>query len=885
MTEPPVKLLYLEDNEMDRRAFVRLVRERALPWRVTYVDSLAHARSTLAENHFNLIVADYHLPDGHSTELFDVVSDTPFVLLTGTLEEELALRTLERGADDYLAKVPDQSHLAALPFTVEKVLIRKHLREREQELTRKLRESEQQLRATVENAASGIVRTDGEDRLVAVNERICQMLGYPREQLLGMTVRELTYSEDRPRSDEVNAQIRQGRISMVQYEKRYLKRDGSPLWVHVAISGVHDEVGRYQYSVGTIIDISGRKAAEEQLRLQAAALAAAPNAISLSKTDREGTIVWVNRAFTALTGYPESEVVGKNHHLLNSGTQGETFYREMWATILRGEVWRGELVNRRKDGTVYTEEMGITPLRDEQGKVTHYIAIKQDVTARKRAELALAQANERLVEADRRKDEFLGVLSHELRNPLAPIRNAIHILKRAPDGSDQAARAKAVIERQTNQLSRLVDDILDVTRISRGKIQLNRSRFELTELLRHVVEDHRPVFDSRAIALSLRVDDGPQWIDGDSARIAQVIGNLLHNAAKFTNAHGHVVVTVARDRSSRVAVHVTDDGIGMTPDMLRRVFEPFSQADESLHRSHGGLGLGLALVKALVEMHDGRVEVSSGGPGKGADFSVSLPVLQHAEVALEAPAEGQRVNGHLRALIIEDNVDAAETLKEVLEMDGHEVSVEFDGGEGVARAHELGPDLVLCDIGLPGLDGYEVARQIRADRSISPTLIALTGYTRPEDQRKTFKAGFDHHLGKPVSISELVKLLASVSAHRTARRILVVDDNDALRENLRELLEDEGWEVRVARDGNEAVEAASGFAPAVILLDYRLGGMNGGEVLRRLGALHAASQVVLMTASPQVRELALQHGLRFYVPKPFQSDELLDTVEHARSRS
>jgi PAS domain S-box-containing protein len=388
----PVKLLYIEDDELDRRAFLRMVREKGLPYDTTTAATLAEARARLAESGFDVIVADNHLPDGESSELFGEITDIPFVLVTGTLEEQLALRTLERGADDYLVKDPEHRYLEALPFAVEKTLYRKAVHDKEKQLTRELRESEQRLRATFDNAASGIIRADQEDRLVDVNDRLCQMLGYRREELLGMRLHDLTWPEDRPRSDELHAQLREGRSPMLQYEKRYLKRDGSPLWVHAAGSAVRDEAGSYLYSVGTVVDISARKAAEAQMRLQAAALDAAPNAISLSKTDLEGTIAWVNSAFTTLTGYSADEAVGQTHRLLHSGRQDAAFYRALWETIRRGEVWRGELVNRRKDGTLYTEEMGITPLRDENGQITHYVAVKQDITERKRTEEALRRS-------------------------------------------------------------------------------------------------------------------------------------------------------------------------------------------------------------------------------------------------------------------------------------------------------------------------------------------------------------------------------------------------------------------------------------------------------------------------------------------------------------
>jgi signal transduction histidine kinase/ActR/RegA family two-component response regulator len=365
-----------------------------------------------------------------------------------------------------------------------------------------------------------------------------------------------------------------------------------------------------------------------------------------------------------------------------------------------------------------------------------------------------AAAEAALRDADRRKDEFMGVLSHELRNPLAPIRNSLHILARVPGESEQASRAMAVIERQTHQLTRLVDDLLDVTRISRGKIQLHRGRVELAALVRDTVEDHRALFSSRDIALGVSVDVEPQWIEADATRIRQVVGNLLQNAAKFTNARGHVTVRLGQE-AGRAMIRVADDGIGMTPELLTRIFEPFTQADSSLDRPHGGLGLGLALVKALVEMHGGEVEARCEGPGRGSEFTVRIPVLHGVEAVPEAGPAGPTDVARRRVLIIEDNLDAAESLKVGLEMSGHEVAVAHDGEEGLAEARSLRPEVVLCDIGLPGLDGYEVARRIRADPTLHPVLIAVTGYALPEDQRRAHEAGFDRHFAKPFEFREI----------------------------------------------------------------------------------------------------------------------------------
>jgi two-component system CheB/CheR fusion protein len=381
-----------------------------------------------------------------------------------------------------------------------------------------------------------------------------------------------------------------------------------------------------------------------------------------------------------------------------------------------------------------------------------------DITDRKRAEEALRDAN-------RRKSEFLAVLSHELRNPLAPIGNALHLLRRAPNDPDRASRAMAVIERQTSQLTRLVEDLLDVTRISQGKIQLRRERVELGDLVRRVVEDHRTGFEARGVALGTSIAAGPLQVDADAARITQVVGNLLHNAAKFTKAGGHVAVSVERVEPGRATIRVRDDGIGIGADVLPRLFEPFTQADESLDRSAGGLGLGLALVRTLVEMHGGEVEAKSPGLGRGAEFTITLPLVAGGGVQAEtAPVTLRPRAGRRRVLVIEDNLDAAETLREALLMNDHEVAVAHGGEAGLAKAREFRPDVVICDIGLPGLDGYEVARRIRGDLQLSPTLIALTGYALPEDQVRAREAGFDHHLPKPFDIAALEEVLTRAVA-------------------------------------------------------------------------------------------------------------------------
>jgi CheY-like chemotaxis protein/two-component sensor histidine kinase len=320
-------------------------------------------------------------------------------------------------------------------------------------------------------------------------------------------------------------------------------------------------------------------------------------------------------------------------------------------------------------------------------------------------------------------------------------------------------------------LSRLTDDLLDVTRISRGKVRLQRERVDLVDVVRRAIEDHGALFASRQVSLEAALPATPLWLDADPTRLGQVVGNVLWNAAKFTDPGGRAAVTVRRAGEGLAEVRIRDDGIGIPADLLPDVFEPFVQADRSLDRTRGGLGLGLALVRSLVELHGGTVEALSDGPGRGAEVVLRLPVVPEPP-ALAVPERpiGRESMPHHRVLVVEDNVDAAETLREMLRLWDHDVEVAHDGPGGLERARAFRPDVVLCDIGLPGMDGYEVARALRSDPvSASVFLVAVTGYASPEDARRAAGAGFDLHLGKPVPIEVLEEVLATApSAARAA---------------------------------------------------------------------------------------------------------------------
>jgi signal transduction histidine kinase/CheY-like chemotaxis protein len=399
------------------------------------------------------------------------------------------------------------------------------------------------------------------------------------------------------------------------------------------------------------------------------------------------------------------------------------------------------------------------------------LRVAEDFAGRASIAIDNARLYENVREHDRRKDQFLAMLGHELRNPLAPIRNAVEILRHSEAASVDSAdispdQAREMIERQVAHMTRLIDDLLDVSRIANGKIRLRKERCDLTAIVAATIDDYRSVIEQSRLELVVDVPGHPLWTQGDPTRLSQILGNLIHNAHKFTDEAGHIVVSLRAERDGRTALlTVRDSGIGMDRDTLRSVFDAFSQADRSLDRSRGGLGLGLALVKGLVELHGGTVCVSSEGLGRGTEFRVQFFLDKSTEALAPKPVRSAPRGRSCRVLIVEDNIDGAESMRMLLRHFGHTVQVAHTGPQGVIVANDWLPEVVLCDIGLPGdMDGYAVARALRENPQLDGLLlIALTGYGRDEDQSKAKAAGFDLHLTKPVDFTLLQQTIDSYS--------------------------------------------------------------------------------------------------------------------------
>ena len=473
--------------------------------------------------------------------------------------------------------------------------------------------------------------------------------------------------------------------------------------------------------------------------------------------DPEGRVASWNSGAELIKGYQAEEIVGRHFSLFYPADALARGWPEHELRIARSEGrFEDEGWRIRKNGSAFWANVVITALFDGEKRLRGFAKITRDLTERKRVEM--------LEETDLRRNEFLAMLSHELRNPLAPIRNALSVMRMSGVDESALSWARSVLDRQVSHLTRLVDDLLDASRIAIGKITLQREPLEIAQVVSSAVESSQPLIDCREHALEVLLPDEPLRIEGDLTRLSQVVLNLLNNAAKFTPKGGHIRLTVEREREM-AAIRVHDTGIGIPADLLPNVFDLFTQGDRSLDRTEGGLGIGLTMAQRLVKLHGGSVEVLSAGSGLGSEFVVRLPLLTvPAPAPLPHRTRSQPASSR-RVLVVDDNQDATETLELLLQLWGHEVQSALSGPEALSRAVEFRPEVILLDIGLPGMSGYEVARRLRQLPGFRDVfIVAVTGYGQDSDRLQSQEAGFGHHLVKPVQPEVLQELIASAPA-------------------------------------------------------------------------------------------------------------------------
>ena len=495
-----------------------------------------------------------------------------------------------------------------------------------------------------------------------------------------------------------------------------------------------------------------QSALEEELKT---ALVEQARDLAVVLLDAEGRVVTWNVGAQRVLGYQETQVLGRSFSLFFSPEDvaaGKPQHELEQAA--RNGSWGEERWLVRGDGTHFFDSGITTRLPGES--LPGFTRIFRDRTDRKGLEEEALARQRQLAESDQRKDEFLAMLAHELRGPLAPISNALQVLRRDPQAGSAGEQAIGILERQVRHMARLVDDLLDLARVSRGKIELRPERCDLNVIIAHAVEITRPFIESRQHKLILDWPQRPIWVHADAGRIEQAVNNLLTNAARYTLPGGCIWLS-AEQEGDRAHIYVRDNGIGIAPDLLPAVFEVFVQGERTPDRSQGGLGIGLTMVKSIAELHGGRVSAQSAGVGKGSEFVVELPA---EPLAAAEDMEDAEHAVHTKVLVVDDSVDTADSLAMLLALDGYEVRTAHDGIEALAAARDFRPEVVLMDIGLPGADGYQVAEGIRADQALHDVLlIAMTGYGQQEARSRSRAAGFDHHLVKPVDLGELRNLL------------------------------------------------------------------------------------------------------------------------------
>ena len=612
-----------------------------------------------------------------------------------------------------------------------------------------LERSERELSDFFENANVGLHWVGPDGLVLRVNQAELDLLGYRPGEYVGRNIAE--FHADQPVIEDILARLLHGE-SLTQYPARMRGKDGSIKHVLINSSGLWED-GKFVHSRCFTLDVTDRKRAEETRALLAAIVAASDDAI-VSKT-LDGVIQSWNAGARRLYGYSESEAVGQPITLIIPPELHDE-ERAILARLRRGErIDHYETMRVSKDHRRIDVSLTISPIYDGSGRIIGASKVGRDITERKRAEKALREAEER-------KDEFLAVLGHELRNPLAPLRTGADLLEHAAARPDLIESIRSMMNRQLAHMTRLLDDLLDVSRISSGKLELQRAPLDLQGVIEAAVELARPLIDEHDHELTIRRADQPMPIEGDFDRLTQVLGNLLSNAAKYMEPGGTVTLET-EVKGDHAFVRVRDTGLGIPPDRLDYVFEMFSQVPEHRGRmGSGGVGIGLALSRRLLALHGGEIEARSEGLGYGSEFVVRLPLTAPADAEASTVGSGDPAARapRQRVLVVDDNVDAAESLRVALEFEGHVVETAHDGPAAIASVESFAPDTVLLDIGLPQMDGYEVARRIRGrsgDQRV--LLIAVTGWGQEEDKQRAHDAGFDRHLTKPATVAQITSLM------------------------------------------------------------------------------------------------------------------------------
>ncbi len=602
---------------------------------------------------------------------------------------------------------------------------------------------------------------DFDGRVLTWNPGVQRVLGYSESEIVGESFSIFFTPEDRalgiPEA-EIQLSITDGRASD---DRWHVRKDGSLLWVSGVMTLLRDESGQARACAKVMRDYTGAKLAADALRESESRLRVALDAAQM------GTWLWriptdeqiLDDSLRRLMGLsPDEKVMTLDHFLKAVHPEDSERVRAQFERCLKEDGgFNVEFRVRWSDGSLHWLRDQGKMFNDEAGNPLFMTGACVDITVRKHDE-------EELREADQKKDQFLALLAHELRNPLAPLRNGLQVMRLADD-EKKVAEIRDMMERQLSHMVRLIDDLLDVSRLSQNKLHLQKTPVLLAEVIGNSIESARPAIEAADHKISVTLPTEPIYLDADLTRLAQVFSNLLTNSAKYTERGGHIWVS-AESRENAIEVSVRDDGIGIPADALFHIFDMFSQVDRSIERTTGGLGIGLALVKGIVEMHGGKIHAWSDGPGLGSTFKVTLPLSRQRADSTYLPAETeiQPTDTRRKVLVVDDNRDSAKSMAALLRLLGHEVQTANDGIEAIDSAKQFQPDVILMDVGMPKLNGYDATQQIRKQPwGQKIVILALTGWGQEADRERSRDAQCDGHLVKPVNLSDLSKLLSTTT--------------------------------------------------------------------------------------------------------------------------
>jgi PAS domain S-box-containing protein len=630
--------------------------------------------------------------------------------------------------------------------------------------------AEHPYRVMIETMNEGAVTLTEGGWIAYCNKRFAEMVGTPLEELTGSSMSRLVMdvprfdalmskSESTNSKEEMNLKASDGSILSTLLSVSPLQLDDETRGVCIVVTDLTDQKRNQELEAAREFERALREQAEKgQQRISNLLESITDSYVAL---DREWRLTDVNERAARILGRPRGELIGNIVWDLFPHAAGSEFYERFHAAMASQRAVHFEVPSLAAPEKWF--EVHAYP--SEEG----LCAYLRNITERKAAQQEQERLLKELSESNRHKDEFLAMLSHELRNPLAPISNAVEVLRRlGPDDQDLRSSTD-VIGRQVNDLARLIDDLLDASRITSGKVRLQLETVELSSIVSRAIEATRPLTEARRHQLTVSLPPEPVWLKADPVRLPQVLTNLLNNAAKYTGEGGDITLS-AEVEGNDLVIRVRDTGVGIPPEILPHVFDLFTQAEHSLDRSQGGLGIGLTLVRSIVVMHGGAVQAFSAGAGQGSEFSVRLPVLSE----LERRQDETRVSDTTvavwprRILIVDDNTDSAETMALLMKLSGHEVVVAHDGETALNAAQQFHPEILLLDVGLPGMHGYEVAERLRGlPENKDLVIVALTGYGQEQDRQRAMEAGFDHHFVKPIDFQRLESLINALSTSRT----------------------------------------------------------------------------------------------------------------------